>query len=64
MKTGVVSSKELGTGCIIPARFLGGLCNSIKWCKKPEKSTCKAFMFVTVRTEKKIKIYANKEGGE
>lgn len=43
MKAGVVSSKELGTNCWLPARFIeGGRCLRWEDCKYPEKANCKA----------------------
>ena len=43
VKFGVVSSKELGTNCWLPCRFIqGGRCAKVMTCNYPEKRTCKA----------------------
>lgn len=43
MKTAIVSSKELGTNCWLPARFVeGARCMRLHTCKYPEKKGCKA----------------------
>ena len=42
-KHAVVSSKELGTRCWLPARFVDGVrCPRVMQCTYPEKKTCKA----------------------
>jgi len=42
-RTAVVSSKELGTNCWLPKRFiLGERCDRIWTCSYPEKKTCQA----------------------
>lgn len=42
-KTAVVSSKELGTNCWLPKRFIeGSRCCRVMECNYPEKATCKA----------------------
>lgn len=42
--TAVVSSKELGTNCWLPCRFVkdDGRCNRIFTCSYPEKKRCEA----------------------
>ncbi len=46
-KTAIVSSKELGTNCWLPKRFVpGGRCDRVFRCTYPEKKTC-----VAVKTE-------------
>lgn len=42
MKAAIVSSRELGTNCWLPARFLGGRCARVMTCSYPEKAKCKA----------------------
>jgi len=42
-KTAIVSSKELGTNCWLPRRFIEGTrCERVVECTYPEKKTCKA----------------------
>lgn len=39
----IVSSKELGTNCWLPKRFLKGeRCDWVWLCKYPERKTCQA----------------------
>ena len=39
----IVSSKELGTNCMLPKRFIPGeRCNRLWLCNYPEKKTCQA----------------------
>lgn len=43
MQHAVVSSKELGTNCWLPRRFIEGCrCPRVMSCGYPEKKTCKA----------------------
>ena len=43
VKTAIVSSKELGSNCWLPARFVkGARCDRVMQCTYPEKKTCKA----------------------
>ena len=40
----IVSSKELGTNCWLPKRFISedGHCDRVFTCKYPERETCQA----------------------
>ncbi len=42
--TAIVSSKELGTKCWLPNRFIqnGSRCDRVYLCNYPEKKTCQA----------------------
>lgn len=41
--TAIVSSKELGTRCWLPKRFIKGeRCDRVYLCNYPEKKTCQA----------------------
>ena len=44
MKTATVSSRELGTNCWHPCRFIkdNGRCDRVWTCSYPEKKTCQA----------------------
>lgn len=55
MKAGVVNSKELGTNCWLPARFIGGG-RCLRWedCRYPEKAECKAREWEIAETNRKI----------
>lgn len=49
-KTAVVSSKELGTNCWLPKRFIAGSrCCRVMECSYPEKATCMAVVTEIVR---------------
>ena len=42
-KAAIVTSKELGTNCWLPIRFIeGSRCQRVMECTYPEKKTCKA----------------------
>lgn len=42
-KTAIVSSKEMGTRCWLPARFIQGVrCPRVMECNYPEKKKCAA----------------------
>lgn len=41
--TAIISSKELGTNCWLPKRFIkGGRCDRVYLCNYPEKKNCQA----------------------
>jgi len=57
MKTGIITTKQLGLNCWRPERFIGGECPRLERCKYPEKRTCKAFKNIQVKHT--VRIHAN-----